>query len=423
MWTSRIASVASRLSKSFGRRYLLSEAFSLEKEWASRHVEMTKLGLGGDYEWISAVQKKFTGGGIASAIDVDAAVCVAEQKDQVDDVVELLYKLRHSENAADLPPSAEYALIRLLLQHDPSFLFKLADDPINYGIFMNEHAACLAIDHFIKRNDFKGAARLAAWVMQQEMTENELLNLLVLYSCTKWAELPAEEQTMPREEVEEEEVNDDDIRTFKFPYLKNAYFDSHFDLTDPHQLAGKTLLWVARDSRSLTEPIRQSLRLLGAVLYNRLDLASTLASPSTHGGVAEIIRQRFTPAEGEEPTEQQKAILDKLEGCKPSESPFSSAILDILESVREKEEEALATQQKEEFTKWHKRRQDLIKAQADRLLLKVRAEEIAKELAELEHHEEKLSFFENRLKWEKKAAQNAEIIAQTTPQDAEAEKS
>ncbi|KAK6054230.1 hypothetical protein COOONC_08262 [Cooperia oncophora] len=241
MWTSRIASLAARLPRSLSRRYLLSEAFSLEKEWASRHAELTRLGLGGDYETISAVQKKFIGGSLASAIDVDAAVCIADHQDQVDDVVELLYKLRHSENAADLPVSAEYALHPTFASTQP-----IVSLQINYGIFMNEHAACLAIDHFIKENDF-GA----------------------LYSCTKWAELPSEEQTMPREEVEEEEVNDDDIKTMKFPYLKNAYFDSHFDLTDPQQLAGKTLLWVARDSRSLSEPIRQSLRLLGAVLYGR----------------------------------------------------------------------------------------------------------------------------------------------------------
>ncbi|KAK6015427.1 zinc finger, C2H2 type, partial [Ostertagia ostertagi] len=391
MWTSRIASIAARLPKSLGRRYLLSEAFSLEKEWASRHAEMTKLGLGGDYEWISAVQKKFIGGAPLTSMRLYALL---NTKIQVDDVVELLYKLRHSENAADLPVSAEYALIRLLLRHDPSFLFKLADDPINYGIFMNEHAACLAIDHFIKRNDFG-----------------------VLYSCTKWAELPSEEQTMPRDETEEEEVNDDDIKTFKFPYLKNAYFDSHFDLTDPHQLVGKTLLWVARDSRSFSEPINQSLRLLGAVLYNRLDMASTLASSSTHGGVADIIRQRFTPAEGEEPSEQQKAIPWQTGRLQFRRRPDQFSRL-----VKEKEEEALATQQKEEFTKWHKRRQELIKAQADRLLLKVRAEEIAKELAELEHHAEQLSFFENRLKWEKQAAQNAEIIQQTTSQENEVKK-
>ncbi|EYC02595.1 hypothetical protein Y032_0099g3198 [Ancylostoma ceylanicum] len=58
-------------------------------------------------------------------------------------------------------------------------------------------------------------------------------------------------------------------KTFRFPYLKNAHFDSHFDLTDPHQLAGKTLLWVARDCRSLPETLKQSLRLVGAVLYKR----------------------------------------------------------------------------------------------------------------------------------------------------------
>ncbi|KAK6040738.1 hypothetical protein COOONC_21757 [Cooperia oncophora] len=151
-------------------------------------------------------------------------------------------------------------------------------------------------------------------------------------------------------------------------------------------------------------------------------MASSLASSSIHGGVADIIRKRFTPAEGEELPEQQKAILDKLEDCKSGEGPFSSLILSELEKIREKEEEELATQQREEFTKWHKRRQELIKAQADRLLLKVRAEEIGKELAELEHYEEKLSFFENRLKWEKQAAQNAEIAEQTAPKEAEAEK-
>ncbi|VDO98195.1 unnamed protein product [Heligmosomoides polygyrus] len=395
MWSSRLAFIAARLPRSLCRRHLLSEAFSLEKEWASRHPEMAKLGLGGDYEWISAVQKKFIGGGLASAIDVDAAACVAEHKDQVDDVVELLYKLRHSENAADLRGSSEYALIRLLLRHDPSFLFKLADDPVILLITFLKGMTSECFD--------SGAARLAAWVMQQEMTENELLNLLVLYSCTKWAELPVEQQTMPREEEEEEEVNEDDVKTFKFPYLKNAHFDSHFDLTDPHQLAGKTLLWVARDSRSLPESTRESLRLLGAVLYNSLDLASTLASSSIHGGVASIVRQRLTPAEGEEPAEPQRKILEKLEGCKPAESP-----------IREKEEKELAEKQTQKFKRWHQRRQELIKAQADRVLLKIRAEEIAKELAELEHHAEKLSFFENRLKWEKQAAQNAEIIEHAT---------
>ncbi|ETN81049.1 hypothetical protein NECAME_08751, partial [Necator americanus] len=267
MWSRRQVSVLCRLPLLWGRRNLLSKAFWLENEWSSRHSELAKLGLGGDYEWIGAVQKKFVGG-VASAIDVDAAVCIAEQKDQILDILDLIYKLRHSENAADFLASSEYALIRLLLRHDASLLFKLAVDTINYGVFMNEHAACLAIDHFIEKDNIGGAALLSSWIMQQEMTENELLNLLVLYACSKWIELPVEKQIMPFEEAEDVDVNEDDVKTFKFPYLKNAQFDSHFDLKDPHLLVGKTFLWVARDSRSLPETLRQSLKLLGAVLFN-----------------------------------------------------------------------------------------------------------------------------------------------------------
>ncbi|VDM69886.1 unnamed protein product [Strongylus vulgaris] len=145
----------------------------------------------------------------------------------------------------------------------------------------------------------------------------------------------------------------------------------------------------------------------------RLDLASSLASSSVHSGVARIVRQLFTPKKGEEPKELQGQILEKLSGCASSEETISNDVHAILEKILDKEEEALSKKQAAEFMSWHKRRQDLITAQADRLLLKIRAEEIAKELGDLEHETEKLTFFDNRLKWEKKAAQNAEIIQQT----------
>ncbi|KJH51588.1 zinc finger, C2H2 type [Dictyocaulus viviparus] len=406
------------------RRYLLSETFSLEKDWAARHMEMTKLGLGSDYEWINAVQKKFIGGVARlispsipilsfSAIDVDASVYIAEQEDQVDDVIDIIYKLRHSKNAADLLPSTEYALIRLLLRYRPTLLFRLANDPINHGIFMNEHAACLAIDHFIKQEDFGGASRLSAWVMQQEMTDNKLLNLLVLYSCAKWAELPVEQQTMPCKKSVEQEDNEEDIRIFKFPYLKNPYFDSHFDLVDPHMLAGKTLLWMARDSEFISNHIRQSLMLLGAVLYDRLDIASTLISPSVHGGVVSLISKRLASLQSQDQSVLHNELLNKLGCCKATDDSLSSAVASILENIREEEEEALISKQRVDFERWRQRRQELIKSQADRHLLKIRAGEIAKELDELNYREEKLNFFENRMKWEREAEQNTASIQQS----------
>jgi hypothetical protein len=41
------------------------------------------LQLGNNYEWIAAIMKKNASGGMASAIDVDAAVCGARNAEQV----------------------------------------------------------------------------------------------------------------------------------------------------------------------------------------------------------------------------------------------------------------------------------------------------------------------------------------------------
>lgn len=100
----------------------------------------------------------------------------------------------------------------------------------------------------------------------------------------------------------------------------------------------RTSIWGAHDSWQLPRlhyhVVRIQIQFSKAIIaHYSLDLASTLASSSIHGGVASIVRQRLTPAEGEEPAEPQRKILEKLEGCKPAESPVSSAVLASLEEV------------------------------------------------------------------------------------------
>lgn len=50
-------------------------------------------------------------------------------------------------------------------------------------------------------------------MIQQEELDNELLNILGLYVCAKWVELPVEQQTLDLggADDEEEDINDDDI--------------------------------------------------------------------------------------------------------------------------------------------------------------------------------------------------------------------
>ncbi|CAI5439522.1 unnamed protein product [Caenorhabditis angaria] len=386
----------------FFERKILTPAFSLEKEWAARHEELAKLGLGGDYEWISAVQKKFIGGGYASAVDVDAAICVAEQKDQVDDTIELLYKLRHSVKAAEKADSSEYAIIRLLLKYQPDIIFTLANDSINYGVFLNEHSACLVIDHFLKTNNIQGAARIVSWVMQQEQTENELLNLLGLYVCSKWVELPIDQQTMPLAEENDEDVNEDDIRTFKFPYLKNEYFDEHFDLNNAQHLVGKSILWISRDSKTLSQEVRNDLQFLGAILFEKSMLAESLASPKISNSVKNLVKQRLLPKEeGAEMTENSKKILEKLgefEENQEGNQKLSEVLGEALKKIQGEEEAKLCGEQKRIFGEWNERRRELSKAQAEKVLLRVREEEIVEELKKLDKMEEQMNFFQKSSK-------------------------
>lgn len=68
------------------RRTLLTKRFAMEDEWAARHRTLDALSLGGDYEWIAAVQKKFIGGGIARLLSLfsynaaTSVVCGGEKK-------------------------------------------------------------------------------------------------------------------------------------------------------------------------------------------------------------------------------------------------------------------------------------------------------------------------------------------------------
>lgn len=70
---------------------------------------------------------------VFSAIDVDIATTLASERDQTKDIVDILYKLRHSENAGDILPSTEYAVFRLMLKYQEwDTIFKILNDPVSF---------------------------------------------------------------------------------------------------------------------------------------------------------------------------------------------------------------------------------------------------------------------------------------------------
>lgn len=81
---------------------------------------------------------------VCSAVDVDTAVCIAEELDQLDDVLKIVYKLRHIEMTGRMLPSTEYALIRLLLKyHKTDILLAVLADPVSNLLFKKLRKLCL----------------------------------------------------------------------------------------------------------------------------------------------------------------------------------------------------------------------------------------------------------------------------------------
>uniref|UniRef100_A0A8R1V4N6 Uncharacterized protein n=1 Tax=Pristionchus pacificus TaxID=54126 RepID=A0A8R1V4N6_PRIPA len=385
------------------KRGILTPAFALNQEWNERHSDISRLGLGGEYEWIATVQKKFIGGGYATPVDVDVAVCMGEEKDQVEDVLDIVRKLRHSPLASRVAPSSQYAILRLLLKHNPKEIIRLANDTINNGIFADEHSACLILNNLIEKEEWKDAARISGWMTHQEEYESELLKTLCLYSSLRWAELSFEERMEEKEE--EEEINDDDIVTIKMAFLKKEYNDCHLDVVDLPSLTAKTMLWLSREMNidlSLKRCIESVSNVIGGKSVPSIDTISPSAALLIHSYLSTL------PDQSEEINEYIEKVKVVGEKEKDVES-LSSKVLSYLKNIQKKEEKILMEKQVKKFEQWNERRRNLIEVQTKRLQLKVLRCEMEKELSELEEEEQRLFFFENRLLLEKSARENAEI--------------
>ncbi|VDK74667.1 unnamed protein product [Litomosoides sigmodontis] len=416
------------------QRHLLSKKFALDDEWRSRHYALSELGIEGSYEWITAVQKKFVSAGVASPVDVDAAVCIAEELDQLDDVLKIVYKLRHSEMTGRMLPSTEYALIRLLLKHQKTdILLAILADPINYGIFLNEHSACLVVDSFLEADKIADAARVASHVMLQEMFQSALLNWLCIYSSLRWTELPFEKRVFGELpsldyitgiESNSGNMDDEDEMTFKFPYLKNKYNDMHFDLTDPDQLIGKNLLWFTR-CVSLNDEEARNIRLIGSIFFGDYVLAKELLQkanifPSTaavcQSKLEQVAVKTANGVKEQQDIQSSENLIEELMGIvgnverKNTDEKLSDMIMKHLKAVQSAEEKILIEMQRSGFLNWKQNRSELIRAQVEQLDLKLRLKEICEERQKLRDRWEMLNFFENRLKWEDIAAVKEELL-------------
>lgn len=350
-----------------------------------------------------------------SAIDVDIFVNKVFGDNYVDEMADLIHKLRMTEEASNVLDSTSHALVRNLCENNElDFLLQILRDPLNYGVFLDQFTANLLLDKLVEEQKYTAAAEVASFLMLQEDFGDDISQSLSLLAAFKYLddpqpfvvpEAPTPEQTSaaaaaPKAPVAKGKKGKKEELRVRVKFLRNAFFDDHFDLKEPLHLVGKTLVWL---SAVLPQEFQASSRLLGLCLHEQFEEAVRFVEQLSREQV--IYKEVLDAAEkalkaNERDSEEYRSLLDKLRLVPERASlvaadRFAQDVVAKIKSAAVALEKQTIAEQEQRYQEWIAMRDARL---ADELLRLKRAasvrefEQIAKDM---ESEEKKLWFFEN----------------------------
>lgn len=362
---------------SLTRRTFLSQAYYCNEVWEHRLRSpiISKVNVNELYQDIDL---RYHRSGQISPVDVDIFVNAAKKDSSIEDIIDLVHRLRLSGLACSTLDSTSHAVIRLLMQHKKyEDLLKLLNDPLNYGIFLDYYSLNLLMDTFYKNEDFVSGARVASHLMLQEEQDNPLTVAMALLHCFKYLNDPKD---WPKELQQEEPEDEIKIRV---KYLRNPYFDEHFDLSDPKQIVGKTLWFLTKGKDDI---LHISLCILGLELFGKTKEAE------------EILKKCIN--------NNKKLYMDVLQ-LLPDDNIIRNTATNLLESANVEQllvdnvnnmerniAEKDVSEQCEKYLKWEETRKLALEEQHKKLLVQKKLANIEDIQKQLKDRETKLWFFE-----------------------------
>ncbi|KAK3869229.1 hypothetical protein Pcinc_025458 [Petrolisthes cinctipes] len=383
----------------------LSAAYQCEEAWNGRlQSPLVKNVKPGDY--IYDLEQKYKREGKISAIDVDLlmnAVDGSKAIDLVSDVEEIVHRLRRSRESVFTLPSTHHAVLRYLqLKSATDTILKIISDPLNYGIFPDHYTSNLLMDTFLEQENYTAAARVASVNMLQEDFGPPLTQTLALASCFAYVTCENNQPWINYKPKPEEPAEEVKIRV---KYLRNPYFDDHFDLQDPNHIVGKTLAWL---SPLVGGMIGASCELLGWALYNKWgDLEAALhrikdGNDSVAVSMVQRIKEIIDQCEDGDAQERLKVAMSHLEQVegKVKEVEMWPAIQTLLSQVTAQAEQQDIKAQNDTYQYWEKRRAEEFQRQLDEYRKRELLDEIEEKKKDLAEREQVIFFFDNKEKLE-----------------------
>lgn len=287
-----------------------------------------------------------------SAVDIDLFMNKVTNDQYVDEMADLAHKLRLTEEAASILDSTSHALVRNFIEHGQTeLLLQVLRDPLNYGIFLDTFAANLLLDNLLEAQNYTGAAEVATFMMLQEDFGSDISKAFSLYALVKYLDQPEPfvKPIMPAEEAKPKEAptparsrkGKKEENRVRVPFLRNDYFDDHFDIKESRHLVGKTFQMLSAELPAEWQPTTQ---LIGLCLHDKHQAAiafvdSLPSQTEIHGDILEKVNllMQATPSD----TEDYKILMEKLatvnQKMTVADSSFESEVLKFVERAVKEE--------------------------------------------------------------------------------------
>lgn len=367
-------------------RTFLSEKYSCTNEWDSRLSPNFMESIKMERFYYDIKQE-----GKDRAIDVDMYMNKVTPNAEVhlDEITDLLQKTRLTEEASNTLDSTGHAVIRNLIDTDHiAELLHILENRLTYGVFLDSYIASYVLNVLIQREDFHSAARVAGLLMLEEDFSDPLVRAFSLHSAFKYLEKcepfhePSPEAPPVKGKVQEVKV--------RVKFLRNEFFDDHFDLTDHKHIVGKSLVLLGK---FLDPVLAVNSQLLGYTLYQKNEKAGELLK-STKSDVFHKDVVDYCVQFAEEGSDL-RALLETLAKGNLKTEKFEDVTRALIEtSVKEHEAKAIENQ-KQLYQSWNVFREQKYKEALDVVDKKKRVAEIEKLQEEMKLEEQKLWFFEN----------------------------
>lgn len=379
------------------RRSFLSEAYRCEEAWNHR-LESPLLQKIDPMTMFAELEQRYGSAGKVSAVDVDIFVNSLTDNSYVNELIKILHNLRQSTETSNTLASTHHAVMRYFLQHDfIQELHEVLNDRLNYGIFPDYFDYNMLMDHFVKRKDYVSAAKIATLVMLQEEMAHPITNAFCIYACHKYLENPDDwKKPEVPQDTSKEEVK------VRVGYLRNPYFDDHFDLVEPRDLIGKTLSF---QGKHRMDALGRTCQLRGLILYKKYDdvlnlikeWLETMQEKIVYEEVFELILKDNSNLQ-EQDIERFKIVESSLFLLKKKQNLKESlieAMENLITATVKEEAEKDISKQCQTYSDWEHIRASILETQIKAIEREKRIANIEKIKKDLKEREQLLTFFDN----------------------------